>query len=159
MTFDEVTEQYLEELAETDASRETLLLESAIAHTRGVSGAGFAPSGLERRRVADPKVEFANEILRLTEWATVHGVPIRHVSDQRYGTQDAEGTEHWVWFEDAQVRRISFSSLDHFDQGPLGQTTEAFHDSDGSLTLRRLAARLISASAVSARIPRSPFES
>lgn len=137
MTFDEVRNRYFEELAETDAGRATLLLESAIAYARGVSGPGVAPAGLERLRVENPQVEFAGEISRLISWAANEGISGQSISDERYGTQDTEGTEHWVWFENSRVRKISFSNPDHFDQGPFGQTIEAFEDTgpDGEVAV------------------------
>ncbi|MCB1086987.1 MAG: hypothetical protein KDM63_08075 [Verrucomicrobiae bacterium] len=43
---------------------------------------------------------------------------------------DASGSEHLVWVEGNQVRRVTFESLDYSSQGAFGQTIEAFQQSD-----------------------------
>ena len=108
--------------------RATLLLESAIGYARGVQGASCPPAGLERARVDDPRLDFADEIERLIDWAETNSIPVRYASEKPFGTQDAEGTEHLVWIEGDHVRKISFASFEHFNQGPFGQTIEAFED-------------------------------
>lgn len=130
MSFDEIRKQYFERLAGTPAGDATLLLESAITDTRGIQGAGFTPCGMERRRISNPKEEFADEIWRLSSWAAENSVPESYLGNREFGSHDTAGTEHWVWFEGQLVRKVSFANHEHFNQGPFGQTIEAFEDQD-----------------------------
>lgn len=133
MTFDELRRDYFGKLEEDGRRAATHRIESALAHARGIQGPGCPPAGLERRVVSDPTREFSEEVGRLTDWCGKNGFSTGY-RPESLGQHDAEGTEHLVWYEQNRVRKISFSSHGYSNQGPYGQTIEAFHDTelDGS---------------------------
>ncbi len=110
MTFDELRSRYFEELATPEGGVATLLLESAIHHTRGVSGSGIDAAGRERLGVRAARTQFAEEIERLIDFAADHSIPVRYRLSDGGPVHHAEGTEHYVWFEGENVRKVTFEA-------------------------------------------------
>ena len=129
MNFNELRSRYYDELATPEGCATAHQLESAINHARGVQGSSCPPAGRERLAVSNPRIQFAGEIERLANWAQDNGIATDYRRDA-LGEHHAQGTEHFVWFEERSVRRISFESLEYFNQGPFGQTIEAFEQTD-----------------------------
>ncbi|MGK0189398.1 MAG: hypothetical protein ACI9R3_005215 [Verrucomicrobiales bacterium] len=129
MNFDELRNRYFEELATPEGGDSTRELEAAIHYVRGIQDSSCPATGRERRSVFNPRVEFADEVARLVEWGDDNGI----ATEYRLGElppDDARGTEHFVWFEQNKVRRLTYETAEYSNQGPFGQTIETF-EQDG----------------------------